>query len=524
MRPTTTRDAVSREWRIRLDTSDQVLGVELLESWEVGETRPPSPTLPGGDTTVSAAELLWKAKRFDDGLVAAVSLMEFRDRAALLGEIAANGTPDAAAFALACREVGDVPLPVPAELEPVVRKWVDPFLADETRSKPLGFYTWSPELTAAFRLGKLAQSRQEPAALQALLAALDGDAARQYARIRRLNDGLTNPPARGQESALFPASRSHEQQLFDAMFGIGPVPRGFDLMAELAKRVRSGEIDLKPRPDSGWYDWQTWALETLAAPDRAPEASRLKLGPEYRKHLLELFRGFLALARETHVAQGCYGGGGGGRSVPPVIVTPDLTVEPLPEVYARRAAGYRFLAGVLDQNAAFGEAWRRAPRLGEAGPTGPGLGAELESLASLLEGAAAAARRDLGMPAPGDPSAFDAWAAGRQSDPDLGGDVRMMVPVFFDQQRRRTKVWAVLGWRGQWARVRYEHDPSVIAVARADNRPASQVPNVLFGGQTCRLAAPVTAEVYASRLLNRDEFRRLCDRHRTPGAILAALT
>jgi hypothetical protein len=33
------------------------------------------------------------------------------------------------------------------------------------------------------------------------------------------------------------------------------------------------------------------------------------------------------------------------------------------------------------------------------------------------------------------------------SDRDVSRDARMMVPIFHDEQRKKTKVWAFLGWR-----------------------------------------------------------------------------
>jgi len=46
---------------------------------------------------------------------------------------------------------------------------------------------------------------------------------------------------------------------------------------------------------------------------------------------------------------------------------------------------------------------------------------------------------------------------------------------------------------------------------------------VLFTSRCHEFAAPVLAEAYEGRLLDRDEFRRLCDKRRTRSAILAAL-
>jgi hypothetical protein len=46
---------------------------------------------------------------------------------------------------------------------------------------------------------------------------------------------------------------------------------------------------------------------------------------------------------------------------------------------------------------------------------------------------------------------------------------------------------------------------------------------VAFSGERYEFAIPVTAEVYVTRLLDRDEFRTHCDRHKSRDAILANL-
>jgi len=41
---------------------------------------------------------------------------------------------------------------------------------------------------------------------------------------------------------------------------------------------------------------------------------------------------------------------------------------------------------------------------------------------------------------------YESWREALAEDPDLGVDVRMMVPVFYDVQREKMKVWAVLDY------------------------------------------------------------------------------
>jgi hypothetical protein len=355
-----------------------------------------------------------------------------------------------------------------------------------------------------------------------------------------LGDGV------GRRSFL-PASRSHELVLVERLFGDRPIPDGFDLMTELIRCVRSGEISLEPTAESGWYDHQTWSLEPLVVPNRMPEAARVNLGERYRKHLEDLFRGALALARETHVKGIKLAMAGCLPTQELIRVRSDLTVEPLPSLFARRAASYRFVRSVLEE--AFGaEALARLTRLTQDGPCGPPLFDELAFMEKLFDGAAATARRELGMEVgPSDEEAarhFADWRANLAANPDVSRDCHMMVPVFFDVQRRKTKVWAFLGWRTVPVDVAYATEPVMLGVEQErppepeptdrlsvlrrkfrrqpEPQPAGP-PAVEFSGDRHEFAVPVMAEVYASRLLDRDEFRRHCDRHRTRYTILANL-
>jgi hypothetical protein len=282
-------------------------------------------------------------------------------------------------------------------------------------------------------------------------------------------------------------------------------------------------------------------------PDRMPEARHLQLGKRYRRHLLELFKGSFALARETHARQAGGGRGGyGGPLRPTVWIGPGLTVEPLATLYRRRAASYQFVRGVLEE--AFGaEALAGLHGLTPAGPREPSLTEELRAMELLFAGAYFTAAGELGMerevaemslgPSEQGIGHLRRWAAEVGKDADLAGDARMMVPVFYDLQRRRSKVWAFLGWQTTALQVNYVKSPRVLGCERVGGPggpgrkhgiptepiPPAELPQVRFTSDRHELATPVVAEVYVERLLNRDEFRRHCDRHKTRDAILANL-
>jgi hypothetical protein len=538
-------------WRVRLDLGRQVLRLEVPEvvDWHRGGTKaaPLFPTLPlPANGPVSAATLLLKAKQFDDRLCASVELTaqhgagRFAGKAALLRSVCATlaaGLPDrgidaATAIHTAC-DLGGVPVTLPEAIVERVRSAKSGFLDDELLAKPLGFYTWAPELSAIFRQDRFLQQPLAPGTADDLARAVEQapGASETYDACLRLNARLTNPPKplgpwdAGKRPPFFPPSRSHEVTLFEKLYGGQPIPEGFDLMGELIRQVRSGQISLMPGEQSGWYDHQTWALEPLLLPDRRPEAARLELGKRYRQHLEDLFRGALALTRETHAKQAGGGRGGyGGPQQRPIPIKPDLTVEPLPTVYARRAAGYRCVRSVLEE--AFGaDALKNLQRLTPEGKSTGGLAEELAWIEELFAGAAATASAELGMGLPDGGAAatrcFAAWRANLRSDGDVSRDARMMVPVFYDVDRKRTKVWAFLGWRTTPVDVQYRVPPNVLTVEAAKSR--GEPPRVLFLGDRYELAVPITAEVYVSQLLDRNEFRRHCDRFKTQEAILANL-
>src|SRR5262249_41440455 len=160
---------------------------------------------------------------------------------------------------------------IPLALQDRVHTLAGDFLRDERASKPLAFYTWTAKLLAIIRQDRFLQQPLAAETAEGLACALDRtpDASKAHAACLRLNARLTNPSARPGlgdgtgRRAFLPTSRSHEQVLVERLFGDRPIPDGFDLMAELIRRVRSGEISLGPTAESGWYDHQTWSLEPL---------------------------------------------------------------------------------------------------------------------------------------------------------------------------------------------------------------------------------------------------------------------
>jgi hypothetical protein len=562
-------------YEVTLDISHQVLSLDVLVDEGGGFRTGPleAPLYPSfsaanpHESFAPAAALALKAKQFDDGLYACVELAadagldRFPGRKEfllqLLKGVSAESDRSAAALLTAAARLGGMQPQVGPEVAHQAQELQSSFLASELRSKPLGFYTWNPSLIQVFQRDRMLQTPLKALEALSLAVALsrNGDLLKAYVASLSLNEKLTNPFAGGDlrqsalalrhggtpsfagHLALFPSSQAQETNLIKMLYGDRPIPQGFNLADEMVKRLRSGQLNLKPKSNSGWYDYETYALEPLAIPERMPEAQRLHFDESYRRDLVGLFKALLALTRETHVklTERITQGAARGPRIQPIRISPALTVEPLPTYYLRRARSYEFVRQVLQR--AFGpEALPKLRRLTAAGPVNLSLASELALMEALFHGAYLRSCEEIGMKpepgsefgSPGDANIHRAllgtWLDSLSKDPDLGKDIRMMVPIFYDSGRGKTKVWAVLGIASKPLSVSYAHPPLV----KEMNGPGSKrvkpgEVDVEFVSQYTHLAYIVSAEVYVTRLLNRTEFRQLCDQKKTFTAIVESL-
>jgi hypothetical protein len=568
------------KYRIELDPSTQVLNIDVPKmvitgNAAEGNETPILPRLPFDhpDKFLSAAVLAQKAKQFDDGLYAAVELAaesglgDFPGKKALLQTICtalANADPEQAGKAqrilFGAAKLGNVPVTVPDRLDAMVREEIKTFQSDELRSKPIGFYTWSPELRAIFQQDRMLQSPILDRTVAVFLAqtiardSLAGTGCDAWLTlVSRLTNPFTTrtkdlrsllkdsagpPPSTPEVFAFLPPSAAHETDLIMKLYGDNPIPEDFNLADEMIQRIQSGQLSLKPTASSGWYDHQTWALEPLLVPEKTPEAPRLKFNEEYRKLLRELFKGTLALTRETHIKQVETPWSAECPPMeerePPIFIYPGLTTEPLPTHYLRRSQAYAFVRGVLQQT--FGpKALSTMHRLTADGPVATNLDEELLQMQALCFGAYVSSAREVGLlpdapaatvsgnGADADVAQFSKWRQDLSRDPDLGTDCRTMVPVFYDQIRQKTKVWLLLGWDMRTAEVFYSKHPNFRVLDAKSGREVKKHPEVQFLSESHSIVYPVVAEIYVDRILDRTEFRKLCDQYKTREAILQHL-
>jgi len=509
-----------------------------------------------------------KAKQFDDGLYAALDLNYYRglkdqlnghrDMVRRMYERVGKDSP-AAPYLAAGLAIGGVEV-TPTDAAAKTR-YIETFDAQMIRSKPIGFYTWSPELGECFRFLRFFQEpfrADQQSAVADMVKALaeDSQLLADYRKAMGFYARLTNPyryktladlvpnagtgqvrpdepqANRGGRIAFFPASTSKETVLFENLFPLG-LPPDADLMRELITAIRSGKVDLKPRPDSGWYDYQAYALETLLLPERGEENPKLMLTRAYKKRMLEAFQALITKRRETHVRQLDMAA---PRAAAPRFdenVQPRLRVEPNPSYFLRTARAYAFLSNFLE--ATIGpEALKQMHGLKQGGQRELDLLTELHWMRDLYYGIYLVSAEDIGMKPSLLPDenveqdrvyqmASD-WLGKIAVDPDMAVDTRVIVPVFSDFSRRKMRCWSTLGVRLAKLEVNYVKPPSI--------KPASGegdwkvVESHRLEGMQYLIPVDEFAEVELNglKVLTREEFRTICDQGKTREGITSALS
>jgi len=347
-----------------------------------------------------------KCKRANDALVRALETAlqngwpedrqigkrdALRALAARLQNLASNAPPDqrphfetALVYVASGLAAGGVQIELPSHLTSHVHRTLDTFQSDPLVSRPIGFWSESPSLEQIFRQDRLLaqglvlDERGLPAAIVLAGVILDDPELRAaFTRIAAFCARLTNPPDSRRLSPSRLTDLARKGQAWNerlapsaiaasrARLPSGAAPPSFALvayarspeeallqkrqygfrMSDLVRAIERRELDLVPTADSGWYDYQWHAVETLLLPDRAHEKTKLILSADYRRRLRESFLAAVATDRETHIKTLPVSiiGHMGSQPGRPARVGPEFAVEPLATVYLRLGRAYRFL-------------------------------------------------------------------------------------------------------------------------------------------------------------------------------------
>ncbi|MCA8910950.1 MAG: hypothetical protein KDB82_04555 [Planctomycetes bacterium] len=516
-----------------------------------------------------------KAKQFDDGLYAAMDLymarnaeVGVRDVELCVRQVLTELMPTGEAYAWlwASLELGGyVGTDEYQRRPPMADRFIAEFLGDKAQSQPVGFYNWNEKLQRVFRFLRYLQQgfkrREGTPNVVARALRKNAQAREAYARMLDFYRHLTNPfinlsllplaePANADKSldelaavgglrhvevAFLPSSDAPETELFERLYPEG-MPAGADLMMDLIKAIRDGAVDLAPKPNSGWYDYQLHALETLLLPGKGPESNKLLLTKKYKLRLVEAFKAMVTKTRETHVRQMMAAGGNTSvaeRGPPPESLSPRLRLEPNPTYYLRIARSYAFLQTYLMTVV---ENLNSMPGLRADGPRDFPLGDELENMRQLFYGLYFVSCDDIGLKPEllkdenADPVYHRVlaakWLEDWQHDPDLAVDTRVGVPVY-RMPGEYTRFWCTVGVRPIKLRASYVTSPSWRPTPKPDATPADweEIESYNLTPETWVILGDDFVEVQrkGDATLTRKQLREVCDQHQTKQEIAAAL-
>ena len=445
--------------------------------------------------------------------------------------------------------------PVPAAVSARAAEGLKDFRSDGNLSKPIGFFTWTPELVSIFTRdrwlqgwfgedkrawlsqdGVISPVGDRNLASGAYLAGLlGGEAGPAHAKTldfyrrmtnplsgyspkdlaqllpagKTLTDAVTDPAVRSQMLArsqsaktpflqywaILPPSTSPESELFYRLELAGQLQPGQDRMQVLIDSIRAGKLSLAPTADSGLYAYQQHALEALLTVASLPEGDKLTYGPLYQKRLEEAFKTGLTKARETHAKQLDNPPLSRGVSRPN---WPAWVVEPLPTYYERLAASYGFLkTAVFPQF--HSDFTSQAKVLTDGGAEGTlSLAAQLDQAEKLTRGLAALAKAEVGLAPVADAALVAdavAWLQTLDADPRLGADTRVAVPVNQYKDGRGQR------WMQYWGTAGV-----TLTKVKASRAGANDETYLLANDKFIFFERP-----YAAGPLNRMEYRQILD-------------
>jgi hypothetical protein len=427
--------------------------------------------------------------------------------------------------------LGDPSFEASPELSHDVGELVEDFLENEFLSKPIGFYTWSDTLISIFKQDRFLQlifntnNPSEQKILYQIGRSLKElpELQESYKIITQIPQVITNPqyvpsvlallpyisPNKDSFSedisrfltethinsiALIPSSASKETKLFETLTQEEMTK---SLMELFIDGIRSGQIDLTPTDDSGFYDYQTYALEPFLLPERAEENERVFLTAKYKERLVSAFKTIMTKNRETHVKT-LQTGGIGSVEEPPAGI-PLLHLEPQITHLLRLIDAYQFLKAELTSTlgSSFLESAYCINSHGEK--SSENILTELDSIMDLLGGLVLLSCEDLGHETDLTEHGIDknadelkrtavVWLNHLETDPDLACDTRVVVPICidmigspneygsfnaYDDETTVKFYWATIGVRPIKLKVWYVKEPRVYKDSTTGEREIS---------------------------------------------------
>ena len=425
------------------------------------------------------------------------------------------------------------------------------FEAELTQTKPIGFYTWNEQLKKCYQVGRFFQLDFELNKndwMQIIIRVLKedpelfADYGKVLARRSRLSglatrltikDLVDSPSAAdllrirrernlpSTSISLFPPVVSRESELTRRLLA-DDFSTQLNLIQELVKAIRNGKADLNPTAESGWFDYQVFATETLLAPNKAAESKHLLQSANYKRRSIETYQASITIRKETQLLRK----EAAAKEVllpqdPPLTFAPQLRIEPAPTYFLRMARSYQFLGQVL-RELVDESVLPQLVGLSEQGLRSQPLLVELQEIQRLFYGCYAISAEDIGLEIQltdeeraGLIESRDfagTWLADLNQDPDMAVDTRVIVPVKIDLKKGSVFNWATLGVRFCRLKVRYE-SAAAPRILDPNTGEWNLIPPEQLEESTYLLPVEQWASIAlsATQVFNRTEFQQRCD-------------
>ena len=499
-----------------------------------------------------------KSRHFDAGLTAALEEHWFSGNSeplqgdlGFLKRLATTLPPDSRAAAYFAAGLELAGIPIPATNEAAKKVFTNRYTSEVSLSEPAGIYLWNESLKQCYRINHFFQMEfdlDDNDWMQPVVQALQTDSslAEDYRQIMNRWSRLSNTPSRltildlvnssgvvelvrlrrernitSSAVSLFPPRFHREAVLGRKLFPLGYSVED-DVLDAIARSIRQGQIDLRPTQTSGWHDYQSYALETVLAPQRGEESHSLLLSARYKRRRFELVQATITKSQEIQSRQGDFMA---STPVEPATDTnrfpPRLRLEPAPTYYLRMARAYRFLDTTLRELIA-------EPQLSQlhgltaAGKRSLPLIQELKELQRLFYGCYVLSTEDLGMKLNVEESELSdvaecrrvaqGWLDQAGNDPDLALDARTLCTVADDNRRQITSALATLGVR--ICRLQASYIPAAPPrVKGAESNEWLPLETTQLGESTYLMPVDevTSVKIRSDHVLTDREFQKLCD-------------
>lgn len=329
-----------------------------------------------------------------------------------------------------------------------------------------GFYDWNDELRIAYRQIKSLSKNLDSKSLNNLI-----DIIRDNPELKEAYEGISTVYAKmtgkpKNEYSLFSPAEIPDQELFKKISEEtqGDISEG--LGKALVQAIKSRRIDFTPEEDSGLYIRQMNEIVPLILRE-TPEFKRFIIDEEYEKILEDEFISQWAGTRHTHIGHTDFGEMLYGSSIipeRPLIIKPDLPIEPFASSYQRMRENIEFLERTITKH--IPEVLDKKRLMNDSSRAKIPIGEELNDMKLILEGLELISMDSIHLPYKrSNPeeaiSKASDWLKNIEKDPDLNRNTAIFVPIIRTTDGSRQISYINAGFKPVEVTASYEKKPSI---------------------------------------------------------------